>query len=182
MLPAVRVRLAGAVSRTSSTRRRCLSTTQPLRENREQPNNPSPPAGVTNVSATNAKPISAMGLRDAPLVEAPEEGERQRQMQAPNRKDIWSRSQQPRSKAMVGPRFEQTIMEHQPQPYAAIDLIHKQPVRWTHERIVGCDGGGGPLGHPKIFINVDKPQICWCSYCGVPFVRTYGLINTSASY
>ena len=59
----------------------------------------------------------------------------------------------------------------QPRPYAAIDLIHQQPVRWTHDRIVSCDGGGGPLGHPRIFINTDKPQICWCTYCGLPFVR-----------
>lgn len=49
-------------------------------------------------------------------------------------------------------------------------MIHKQPVRWTHDRIVSCDGGGGPLGHPRIFINVDKPQICACTYCGLPFV------------
>lgn len=67
---------------------------------------------------------------------------------------------------------EQLLMIYvQPRPYAAIDLIHQQPVRWTHERIVSCDGGGGPLGHPRIFINTDKPQICWCTYCGLPFVR-----------
>lgn len=54
---------------------------------------------------------------------------------------------------------------------AAIELIHKQPVRWTKERQVSCNGGGGPLGHPRIFINVDKPQICWCTYCGVPFAH-----------
>jgi len=30
---------------------------------------------------------------------------------------------------------------------------------------------GGPLGHPRIFINVDKPQICWCTYCGLPFAH-----------
>lgn len=33
--------------------------------------------------------------------------------QAPNRKDIWSRSQQPRSEAMTGPRFEQTDFDLQ---------------------------------------------------------------------
>ncbi|KAI5290808.1 hypothetical protein KEM52_000339, partial [Ascosphaera acerosa] len=44
------------------------------------------------------------------------------------------------------------------------------PVRWTHDRVAVCDGGGGPLGHPKIFINTDKPQICYCEYCGNPFV------------
>ena len=53
---------------------------------------------------------------------------------------------------------------------AAIELIHKQPVRWTKEKVVACDGGGGPLGHPKIFINTDKPQIAVCGYCGLPFV------------
>ena len=61
----------------------------------------------------------------------------------------------------------------QPQPEAAISLIHKQPVRWTSSRIVSCDGGGGPLGHPRIFINVDKPQICWCTYCGLPFAHEH---------
>jgi NADH dehydrogenase (ubiquinone) Fe-S protein 6 len=58
----------------------------------------------------------------------------------------------------------------QPRPYAAIELIHKQPVHWRKERVVSCDGGGGPLGHPRIFINLDKPQINWCTYCGLPFV------------
>ncbi|KAK3368108.1 hypothetical protein B0H63DRAFT_487700 [Podospora didyma] len=93
--------------------------------------------------------------------------------QAPNRTEIWSRSQQPRSKAMMGPRFEQTDFELQPQPYAAIELIHQQPVRWTHDRIVACDGGGGPAGHPKIFINTDKAEICTCNYCGLPFANEH---------
>jgi uncharacterized Zn-finger protein len=53
---------------------------------------------------------------------------------------------------------------------SAMELIHQQPVRWTKQKVVSCDGGGGPLGHPRIFINTDKPQICWCTYCGVPYV------------
>jgi len=61
---------------------------------------------------------------------------------------------------------------------AAIELIHKQPVRWTNKRIVSCDGGGGPLGHPKIFINTDKPEIATCGYCGLPFVRLSILIES----
>ncbi|KKY28404.1 putative nadh-ubiquinone oxidoreductase [Phaeomoniella chlamydospora] len=173
MLPLARARLGGAIARSSPVLRRSIGSTAALRENREQPNNPNPPANPPNYSATNETPLTAVGAKDEALVESAEEGEKQRQMQAPNRKDVWARSQQPRSKAMVGPRFEQTIMEYQPQPYAAIDLIHKQPVRWTHDRIVACDGGGGPLGHPKIFINVDKPQICWCTYCGVPFAHEH---------
>ena len=65
------------------------------------------------VSATNATPTSSEGSRDKVLQESVEAGEQMRTMQAPNRKGIWSRSQQPREKAMVGPRFEQTIMEDQ---------------------------------------------------------------------
>lgn len=78
-------------------------------------NDPSPPKPVQNVSDSNAVPISPQGLRDSdrPLQEMPEDSERQRVMQAPNRKEVWSRSQQPRERAMSGPRFEQTIMEYQ---------------------------------------------------------------------
>jgi len=136
-------------------------------------NDPKTPVKQQNVSATNAMPSSPMGSHDSPLVETVEEAEKMRTMQAPNRAGIWSRSQKPREQAMVGPRFEQTIMADQPRPLAAIDLIHKQPVRWRHERIVSCDGGGGPLGHPRIFINLDKPQINWCTYCGVPFANEH---------
>lgn len=61
----------------------------------------------------------------------------------------------------------------QPRPLSAAELIHQQPVRWTSKRQVSCDGGGGPLGHPRIFINVDKPQINMCTYCGLPFVSIH---------
>ena len=65
------------------------------------------------MSATNTLPTTSTGNRDAPLQETPDDAEQQRLMQAPNRKAVWSRSQRPRSEAMVGPRFEQTIMEYQ---------------------------------------------------------------------
>jgi NADH dehydrogenase (ubiquinone) Fe-S protein 6 len=50
---------------------------------------------------------------DHALQENVGEGEKMRVMQAPNRSATWSRSQNPRAKAMSGPRFEQTIMELQ---------------------------------------------------------------------
>lgn len=56
---------------------------------------------------------------------------------------------------------------------SAMEMIHQEPVRWTHKRMVACEGGGGPAGHPKIYINTDKPEICTCSYCGLPFVRIF---------
>ncbi|KAI2639724.1 zinc-finger domain-containing protein [Hypomontagnella submonticulosa] len=101
------------------------------------------------------------------------ENEERGLMQAPNRKEIWSRSQRPRAAAMTGPRFEQTDFDLQPQPKAAIELIHRQPVRWTHDRVVACDGGGGPAGHPRIFINTDKPEIAVCGYCGLPYAHEH---------
>lgn len=92
-------------------------------------------------------------------------------IQAPNRATIWSRSQNPRREAMTGPRFEQTLFEFQPAPLSAIELSHRQPVKWVREKVVSCDGGGGPLGHPRIFINTDKPEICVCEYCGRAFAN-----------
>ncbi|KAI9733462.1 MAG: hypothetical protein M1818_007210 [Claussenomyces sp. TS43310] len=139
---------------------------------KQEINDPQPSKEVPNVSKTNELPIETSQW-DAPLQESAEEGEKFRVQQAPNRAGVWSRSQNPRAKAMSGPRFEQTIMDFQPAPEAAINLIHKQPVRWVHERVVECDGGGGPLGHPRIFINVDKPQINMCTYCGLPFANEH---------
>ncbi|SPO02731.1 related to NADH2 dehydrogenase (ubiquinone) complex I 13K-A chain precursor [Cephalotrichum gorgonifer] len=109
----------------------------------------------------------------AKVVEAEAEISTALRQQAPNRVDVWARGQKERSKAMVGPRFEQTDFTKQPRPYAAIELIHQQPVQWTHSRIVSCDGGGGPAGHPKIFINTDKPEIATCGYCGNPFANEH---------
>lgn len=36
----------------------------------------------------------------------------------------------------------------------AIDLIAEQPVSEVESRIISCDGGGGALGHPKVYINL----------------------------
>ncbi|RMZ83954.1 hypothetical protein DV737_g1313, partial [Chaetothyriales sp. CBS 132003] len=121
-------------------------------------------------SHTNETAVSPASSQGQPLAESTE---RLRIPQAPNREETWSKSQRPRDEAMTGPRFEQTILETQPRPEAAIELIHKQPVRWVHGRSVACDGGGGPLGHPRIFINLDKPKINWCTYCGLPYANTH---------
>lgn len=76
-------------------------------------NDPNPPAPAQNVSESNAVPTTAAGNFDAAIQEFPEDAERQRRMQAPNRARPWSRSQAERALAMSGPRFEQTIMELQ---------------------------------------------------------------------
>lgn len=82
-------------------------------ENRMQANDPTPPTTKPNVSGTNAVPTDSFGVWDATVQEDPAVAEQIRSVQAPNRANTWAASQQPREKAMVGPRFEQTIMETQ---------------------------------------------------------------------
>ncbi|KAI0361594.1 hypothetical protein OH77DRAFT_1500893 [Trametes cingulata] len=89
--------------------------------------------------------------------------------QAPNYPTTWSTSQRPRPAPQSGPRFEQTIMELQPNPLSAMEMINREPIRVVHGRKAVCDGGGGPLGHPKIFINLDKPGPRACGYSGLRF-------------
>ncbi|GAA5938805.1 hypothetical protein JCM1841_001125 [Sporobolomyces salmonicolor] len=91
--------------------------------------------------------------------------------QAPNRATTWSRSQAARTDAMVGPRFEQTAQKFQPRPLAAIELIAEEPIRLVEGRVAACDGGAGPLGHPRIFINLDKPGAHACTYCGIRYEK-----------
>lgn len=91
--------------------------------------------------------------------------------QAPNYAQPWSLNQRPRPVPGEGPRFEQTAMELQPNPLSAMELIANEPVRMVNARKAVCDGGtckyvdlvsvfslfnlgGGPLGHPKIYINL----------------------------
>ncbi len=39
---------------------------------------------------------------------------------------------------------------------------------------VACDGGGGPLGHPKVYLHIDPEQdnSVTCPYCSRMFVLT----------
>lgn len=60
-------------------------------------------------------------------------------------------------------------MELQPNPLSAMELVANEPIRLVHGRKAVCDGGGGPLGHPKIFINLDQPGPRPCGYCGLRF-------------
>ncbi|KAI9256047.1 hypothetical protein EDC94DRAFT_216142 [Helicostylum pulchrum] len=94
--------------------------------------------------------------------------------QAENRVTTWSKSQRSKVDAFSGPRFEQTDLNAQPNPMAAIELIAEEPVRFVTERVTHCDGGGGSLGHPKIFINLDKPGPHACTYCGIRFEKPEG--------
>ncbi|MBI1774314.1 MAG: zinc-finger domain-containing protein [Proteobacteria bacterium] len=48
----------------------------------------------------------------------------------------------------------------------------------VEERVFSCDGGDGPLGHPRVFLNLgDKGEID-CPYCG----RRYALKAGAAAH
>ncbi|XP_072365600.1 NADH dehydrogenase [ubiquinone] iron-sulfur protein 6, mitochondrial [Scyliorhinus torazame] len=56
----------------------------------------------------------------------------------------------------------------------AIDLVAEEPVTETSDRVVSCDGGGGALGHPKVYINLDKEtKVGTCGYCGLRFKQIH---------
>lgn len=117
---------------------------------------------VTQVSTPVARPHTP-----------PEIVEDVREHQAPNAVGTWSKSQRPKSEAMRGPRFEQMDLEAQPSPLSAMELISNVPVIHTAKRVVWCDGGNGPLGHPRVYINLDKPGPKPCPYCGVRFQQDH---------
>jgi uncharacterized Zn-finger protein len=37
-------------------------------------------------------------------------------------------------------------------------------------RVVGCDGGGGALGHPLVYLNMGDKDEIFCPYCSRHFV------------
>lgn len=38
------------------------------------------------------------------------------------------------------------------------------------EVVVACDGGGGPLGHPRVYLNMEAAGLIDCPYCGRRYV------------
>ncbi|TRY96536.1 hypothetical protein DNTS_016968 [Danionella cerebrum] len=56
----------------------------------------------------------------------------------------------------------------------AINLVAEEPVTHVESRVVSCDGGGGALGHPKVYINLDKDtKVGTCGYCGLQFKQDH---------
>ena len=40
--------------------------------------------------------------------------------------------------------------------------------------IVACDGGDGPLGHPRVYLNIGKEGHIECPYCSRRYVLKAG--------
>ncbi|VDD91168.1 unnamed protein product [Enterobius vermicularis] len=64
------------------------------------------------------------------------------------------------SKKLVNPNIAQELVAEEP------------PVEWK-ERIAFCEGGHGALGHPRVYINLDKPGNHACGYCGQRFFNPH---------
>uniref|UniRef100_A0A0K0F915 Zf-CHCC domain-containing protein n=1 Tax=Strongyloides venezuelensis TaxID=75913 RepID=A0A0K0F915_STRVS len=58
-------------------------------------------------------------------------------------------------------------------PNIAMDLIAQVPSIECEDNVVSCDGGHPALGHPKVFINLDKPGNHACGYCGQRFYNKH---------
>ena len=41
----------------------------------------------------------------------------------------------------------------------------------TSQSRVACNGGGGPLGHPQIFLTLGTDERVTCPYCSRVFIR-----------
>ncbi len=44
----------------------------------------------------------------------------------------------------------------------------------TESRKVSCDGGGGALGHPKVWLEMGDDDVVVCGYCDRRFVLKDG--------
>ena len=51
-----------------------------------------------------------------------------------------------------------------------MELIAMVPPIEFDGRVAVCDGGSGPTGHPRVFINLDNGKPNPCGYCGLRFI------------
>jgi uncharacterized Zn-finger protein len=53
-----------------------------------------------------------------------------------------------------------------------VEVAAMEPVEIIHvtKPVVGCDGGGGALGHPLIYLNLTRDQVVECPYCSRRYV------------
>ena len=46
---------------------------------------------------------------------------------------------------------------------------------FVQEAVVTCDGGDGPLGHPRVFLHIDDARRIDCPYCGRRYILKEGV-------
>merc|ERR1712098_814061 len=118
-----------------------------------------------------------MGLLDSLLQEIPQHGLPPGQLQAPLSSSPLSRAGD--QATHTGQKFDESDPRYvrfavsgvakQVNPQWSEKLIQEVPVIKVAKRIVSCDGGGGALGHPTVFINLDPKGPKACPYCGLRY-------------
>ena len=48
----------------------------------------------------------------------------------------------------------------------------------VQDRSVKCDGGGGALGHPAVYLNMGEKSEIDCPYCGRKFILDNDAANS----
>ena len=48
--------------------------------------------------------------------------------------------------------------------------IEQPETQTVHDARVACDGGGGALGHPKVYLQIGDEGFVECPYCDRRFV------------
>ena len=49
--------------------------------------------------------------------------------------------------------------------------MHPFETIYTDSMEVACNGGGGPLGHPKVYLNLSADGRVECPYCSRLFIH-----------
>ncbi len=53
-------------------------------------------------------------------------------------------------------------------------------VQEVEETVIRCDGGGGALGHPAVYLNTGDDRQVDCPYCGRRFTLKEGVRPAAA--
>jgi uncharacterized Zn-finger protein len=57
------------------------------------------------------------------------------------------------------------------QPLLKAGQMHPFETIYTDSMEVACNGGGGPLGHPKVYLNLSAEGQVECPYCSRLFIH-----------
>ncbi len=77
------------------------------------------------------------------------------------------------------PRFplRSQLPPHNPHQSNAEELVAKVPVIEVAARVALCDGGGGAMGHPIEYVQLDRKDgrsVGTCGYCGLRYKMAAG--------
>lgn len=53
---------------------------------------------------------------------------------------------------------------------------------FVDEEVVACDGGGGALGHPRVFLHMEGRGEVMCPYCSRRYVLEHGKARPEAAH